>query len=117
MAWTQSDYAAFLAKQRGTKNKRVGPCPELQNREDGDIQEAQAGRALPVGLHGSRAQALDGASHPKFRISIDFLVADRRRRDADGMLSTILDCLVHAQGRLAPVDTGDQRQGSQGSKE
>lgn len=46
--------------------------------------------------HGSAKAKDHGPIHRRIAVSMAFFVSDRRRRDIDGMTSTILDCLVHA---------------------
>ncbi len=43
--------------------------------------------------------------HPKYRVTIIWRVSDKRRRDNDGMLATVMDCLVHATRRLVGLDS------------
>ena len=52
----------------------------------------------------------DKENHRRFRVRITVRFSDNRRRDADGCLSTLLDCLTTARGRLLEMDTGDKRQ-------
>lgn len=54
----------------------------------------------------------DGALHPSYRVTVTLLVSDNRRRDADGALSSLMDSLVRAVGRLNPVGAGDHDKGS-----
>lgn len=48
----------------------------------------------------------DGKDHNRFRVTINLRVCDRRRRDADGAVTTLLDCIVSAVRRLAELDSG-----------
>lgn len=43
------------------------------------------------------------SDHAQYRISVTFRISDNRVRDLDGMLTTILDALIDARGRLAAV--------------
>ena len=88
--WTAQDYAYYQAKR-----ERVRPCPQLQEQQDMDGKEAN---------HKTRKARVDAAVHPKFRIAITLLVSDKRGRDGDGALSTLLDCLVTAARRLRSLD-------------
>lgn len=51
---------------------------------------------------------MDAKCHPAYDLAVTIRVSDQRRRDLDGNLSTVLDCLVQAVRRLAPVDSKDQ---------
>ena len=42
----------------------------------------------------------DAIHRERFRVTIDLLVSDNRRRDPDGAINTIMDCLVNAVRRL-----------------
>lgn len=89
------------------RNPGIGPRAQLQERKDADTGEAdnKAGKAK-----------VDGAVHPSFRVTITARISDNRRRDLDGAASTILDSLVSAIGRLAPVDSGIDRESAGGGK-
>ena len=54
-----------------------------------------------------KSKKADGINRERFRITIDFLVSDNRRRDPDGAINTILDCLVRSVRRLSEGDSGD----------
>lgn len=58
------------------------------------------------------SQTLDEGGNHKYRISVTFRVSDNGVRDNDGMLSTILDCLVSAGRRLAGVGNRSSKNGS-----
>lgn len=90
MRWTKEQYADYIAKD---KRRRARPIHEEQ--QDVDGQKAN---------HKARTSDVDGDSHPKFRVAITLYVSDARRRDADGALTTILDCLVHAVRRFGGMD-------------
>ncbi len=47
--------------------------------------------------------------HGRFRVSVTILVSDKRDRDSDGCLSTLLDCLISAVGRLVGMDRTNLR--------
>jgi len=51
-----------------------------------------------------KKQAMDGANHKKFRVSIHWLISDRRTRDGWGMAETIADCVVSASRRFLGLD-------------
>jgi len=80
----------------------IGPRAELQEHE-----ESQPKR--PV--HRAKSETVDARVHGQFRVTVTLRVSDNRKRDADGALSTLLDCLVNAARRLGSVDPGDQHPG------
>lgn len=75
------------------------------HRPRSSVQESQDADARQV-THRSKEAKVDGKVHPKYRIAITLLVSDRRRRDGDGAVSTLFDCLVAAIRRLPGLDTG-----------
>lgn len=72
---------------------------ELQKFKDADKGQAH---------HKPKKAKAHGASHPSYRVTIVFLQSDKRRRDLDGQLSTVLDCLRNAVRRFSAMDTGDK---------
>jgi len=83
----------------------------LRARQHAIIQEQKAAHPSPkrkaAAPRDRRAdKKADGGDHPRFALTVCFRVSDNRPRDLDGLLSTILDCLVTARGRLAAMDTG-----------
>jgi len=88
--WTEKDLESYQAKR-----ERVRSRPIIQELKDVDRPKAnhQAGKA-----------GVDGQVHPKFRIAITLLVSDKRCRDGDGALSTLLDCVVTASRRFHSLD-------------
>jgi len=53
----------------------------------------------------------DGSDHGIFRLTITIRIPNKLRRDLDGMLSTICDCLRNARGRCLDAHTGDSHSG------
>lgn len=103
--FTPEWYERYQAKQRNRAEAlRVGARAKHE-----ELKDAGTGKAH----HKTSNPTLDGKGHPKYRISIDLLISDRRRRDIDGNATTLLDSLVHAVGRFAPVGAGDQPTGGQ----
>ena|SRR6267378_8049006 len=72
----------------GTFREKFGACTELQKRE------------TPV-PHQQKERRVDEGLHRQFRVAVHFKMSDRRRRDLDGGLATILDCLIAARRQLA----------------
>lgn len=52
----------------------------------------------------------DGGDHGVFEVAVTFRFPDRRRRDLDGCISTLLDCLIHARRRLLDTNPGVENQ-------
>lgn len=86
----------------------VGPRPHrlVQEHED---DPAGAGQPSGDVDNGPEETTGDERVHPRYRTRFVICVSDRRRRDADGAISTVLDCLVRAARRLAGLDTGERR--------
>ena len=94
MRLTKKEYEELLAK-----HPRLRRCAEPQKRKDANPGAAD---------NRSQKATMDGEVHPKFRVSVAFLLSDNRRRDADNMLSTVLDCLIIARRRLLEIYPGDK---------
>jgi len=100
--WDSATYEAYLARRGQSGNSRNRSGAQLQKQQDVD-----AGKD-----HNKSDQAkVDEASHPKFRIRVVLRYSDNRRRDIDGALSTVLDCVVRAFGRFRSVDTRNTGEG------
>lgn len=63
--------------------------------------------------HSPKSKKADEGNRKRFRITVDLLVSDNRRRDPDGAINTIMDCLVAAVRRLGE---GDRRSGGASKK-
>lgn len=57
-------------------------------------------------IHKTGTAKVDAASHPKFKVTVIVQISDNRRRDLDGNLTTILDCLCTSRRQLS-MDTGN----------
>ncbi len=107
----------FIEKLRSRPDiaaRNPGACSKLQKHQ---VDLPHAGWT-PVHRDKKRAQGMDGKDHPKFRVSVTFRCSDNYARDGDGMLSTILDCIVSASRRLADLDSrinGQMLSGGEGS--
>jgi len=88
-----------LARRQG-----LGPCAIVQKQEASDSRQPKRKNA---NTNGAGNKKMDGAMRPSFRVAVNLRVSDNRGRDADGALSTLLDCLVSAARRLRDVDNGD----------
>lgn len=100
----------YLGELQRLGGQAAGPAgdPELQDRQDGDRLAGQAHEQNPGKAHdAAAAPKMDGAGHPQYRISVTLRFSDYRRKDPDGCLSTIMDCITSAVGRLLGVVSGD----------
>jgi hypothetical protein len=80
-----------------------------QEEQQNDYHEESEGQTVGASDPDNQTGVSDslGGDHGLFEVTIDFRFSDRRRRDLDGMLSTILDCLVHARRRCLDPHTED----------
>lgn len=62
-----------------------------------------------------KSTAMDGIGCEQYALSVEVLVSDKRRRDLDGALATICDCIV-ALRRQLESDTGNISKSSDGGK-
>lgn len=83
------------------KSDRAGKLPLFQKLED-DSRAVQAD-------HRPTEEKVDGEGRSVYRVTITLLVSDRRSRDADGAISTILDTVLLAVGRRLNLDRGALR--------
>ena len=97
---------SFIACNSDSERVGAGAC----------IQEQQA--SVPRGAHNKTGvQDVDEQVHPKFRVSVHLRYSNRRVRDIDGALSTILDCIVAARRQLASHSIGISGSDSCGSSD
>ena len=74
-------------------------APDPKRRQHPVVQELQD--AVPGKAHHRPKKAEgDAADHPRFAVHIDLRFCDNRRRDCDGAVSTVLDCLVRSLNDL-----------------
>src|SRR5574342_341655 len=78
-------------------DSRHRPCP---------VHEELQGESAKRDLHETKVRQMDAGVQRQFRVRVTLRVSDNRKRDADGALSTILDCLVAAARRLSEGDRG-----------
>ena len=81
-------------------------CPRIQKQEDHSGEKA---------YHSAKGKKVDGFVREGYLLTVEVLVSDRRRRDLDGALATICDCIV-AVGRQLAADTGDNGKSAKSSK-
>jgi hypothetical protein len=98
MRITNEQYQAIVARQAARKVPR--PRPVVQEQQDADPGPA---------YHQSQKAKVDGRSGGKFAVTIEILVSDKRDRDIDGAVSTLLDCYLMAVGRFTQLDRTDLR--------
>lgn len=117
---TFSNEPARPVRQRKTpKAGREGKRAFVQELQNADRQKPAghtAGETFDD--HQAGTPTTYGGDYGKFRVAITFLMPDRRRKDIDGMCSTILDCLIRARRRLldphprtAPVRSAGRARG------
>lgn len=80
-------------KRDDLKDQRDRERPIHEERKN-DLVETKKNHDRP------QETIVDGEGDQKYSISIEFNVSDDRRRDLDGMCTTILDVLVHTKRRF-----------------
>ena len=92
MNWTREQYETLL---RDRAVKRAGSRSIVQEQKN----------AFPGETHYEPGKAaMDGEGDQFYRVTVTLLVSDLQDRDADGAISTILDCINAAVGRLLGLD-------------
>ena len=77
------------------------PTSKVGNKgDDNSIVQKQENNLRQSANNKPKAKKVNAANYPKFRVTIVFRFPDYIRRDADGCLSTLFDCIVHARRRL-----------------
>lgn len=95
--------------------------PAIRARNPGhqhsELQKFQDAYQRPIDNE-PKASKDDAENHPRYKISVELYYSDNYRRDADGALATILDCLIAAGRQLSVgADTGsNSQQSSQGKR-
>ena len=100
MEWTKHEFDEY---KRVTGHRHPGDRPRasIQKQKDNRWKEID---------NGSQMQKVDGGGDRQHHLSVEILVSDRRRRDLDGALATICDCIVTARRRLE-IYTDDNGEG------
>lgn len=96
--------------QEGGEGEIADRSAELQNGQTGlrlDRQSDQEGHGQTA--YETRARQMDGPGHPQYRVSITLRFSDYRRKDPDGCVATLMDCLTDAVGRLLGVGARIER--------
>ena len=97
---TQAEYDNYL-RTTGHKHPWARSRPGVQKQKDNRGKTAH---------HRPESEEVDEGLHEGYLLDVEILVSDRRRRDLDGALATICDCIV-AVGRQLESDTEDHSQG------
>ena len=101
-----AEYIRREAKRQGhSAGARPRPIVQEQQDDRADLATDQKRKkvSVPDADSETREAEVDEGSHPVYDLTVTIRVSDNRRRDLDGNLSTILDCLVQSVRRLAPV--------------
>ena len=88
--WNEADLADYQARRDGNR-----PRPVIQKQQDVDARTTD---------NRPQKTEVDGEGRSFYRVTVKLLVSDRRARDADGAISTLLDCLIAAVGRQLGMD-------------
>lgn len=103
---THNEYQQWLkTRSKSTQSRNLPDYSKLGAHSI--LQEFQTSDPGKTDNRSQKAKG-NGVNHPSYRITVEFLYSDKRRRDLDGGLSTILDCLVKAVRRLQRLDTRDK---------
>lgn len=95
---------------------REGKRAFLQKLQACDCSDAERGTPGTTDIdHEARGSGTHGGNHGVFRVTIKFRMADRGRKDLDGAVSTLLDCLIRARRRLLDPDSNPPRKRRSGS--
>ena len=89
MNWTREQYEAFIRNRSHHSRSGAGASHEKPK----DVGQGSADNQ-------ARKTAMDAKSGGQHRVTVELLYSDRRRRDADGALTTLLDCLILARRRF-----------------
>jgi hypothetical protein len=95
--------AKQMANEDSARGQKSRPCTGVQKQETGDTGQPNRKNA---NTDRTKNCTVDGAVHPKFRITVVLKFSDQRRRDGDGAYTTILDCLIIAARRFKAVGIG-----------
>ncbi len=77
---------------------------QLQEQEARGDRTKEGREQICNELDSSKCESLDGEFDSRFRITIVWLISDKRRRDSWGMSETIADCIVSASRRFLGLD-------------
>jgi len=87
-------------EKRKAGNQKPRPRPVIQERKDDDARQAD---------NRPQKTKVDGEGGNLHGVTITLLISDKRDRDADGAITTILDTYLFALGRLLEMDRSSLR--------
>jgi hypothetical protein len=105
MGWTTNEFREY-ERVTGHRHPFDRPRTSIQEQKD---NRWKAFNNTP------KMQKMDGGSDQQYHLSVEILVSDRRRRDLDGALATICDCIVTSRRRLE-IYTEDNSDGEGSEK-
>jgi hypothetical protein len=101
-------------KAADVESERSNPVVQEQQNSNSEVSEWKAAGS-PLDDNQARVPENHGQDHGVFRLSVVVRVSDRRRRDLDGILSTLCDCLIRARRRLLDPHTRDSHSSGNGA--
>lgn len=106
MSLSAQDYERMRERLRrlNPKLKQPDTPVDTRNWSRTQLQEYEAGKRARA-LHRAESEKVDADVRRQFRVTVTLRISDKRKRDADGALSTILDCLCKSTRRLSERDT------------
>lgn len=102
--WTQQELDSY-ERLNGHRHPESRPRTGLQKQEDNR-------RETPD--NSTQSEKVDGGCDQQYHLSVEVLMSDKRRRDLDGALATLCDCLTAARRQLEG-DTEDNGKSKGGS--
>lgn len=90
----------------------VRDCAFVQKQQGDDHQRAERQTtSKAIAHHEAGISKGHGGDHGVFALTITFRIPNRIRRDLDGMLATLCDCIRNARGRCLDTHPGDSSKG------
>lgn len=86
----------------------ISNIEDTRSRSRSELQKQQNAMQRPIDDKPKESK-MDAKRDQQFKISIAFLMSDNRRRDLDGMLTTILDCLCAAGRQMADLHQNNNK--------
>lgn len=87
--WTNEQFTEYISRRAPNSGAR---SHSLDEEQQANVVHEQADKRM------------DEEGISKYRVTITLLVSDKRSRDADNGISTLLDCYTLALGRLIGMD-------------
>lgn len=104
--WTKDELRAYEIRRSQSRGPHT---VQLQESQDGSSRQP-ADRKTEV-RPPAKVEEKNEGPRGRFRVRVDIGVSTDHRRDADGMLSGIMDCFVNARRRLLAGSARDQCDG------